>query len=77
MKVRATDEFKKMGLHPEELKDIPEIGFEFEVSAERFKVLSGANQYGINFVEKVEEIETAKKENKAEKAIKRTTKKSK
>ena len=83
MKVRATGEFKRLGVNPKELNDIPEEGTEFEVSGERYEVLKGNNSYKAKFVEATEkvrepiEVETAKKEIKTEKAVKRTTKKSK
>lgn len=74
MKVKATEEYKKRKVIDNELKRIPEPGEIFEVSEERFKVLNGKNNYKAVFVE---EIETAKKELKVEKAVKKTTKKSK
>lgn len=77
MLVRATDKYEKLNLKDNELGRIPKKGEEFEVSEERFKVLTKTNKYKTVFVEKVEEIETATKEVKAEKAIKRTTKKAK
>lgn len=77
MKVKATGEFKRIGVTPKELDFIPEEGKEFEVSKERFNVLRGNNSYKAVFVEEVKEIEVAKKEPKTEKAVKKTTKKSK
>lgn len=83
MKVKATGEFKRLGVNPKELNYIPEEGTEFEVSGERYEVLKGNNSYKAKFVEAVEKVrepikvETAKKEVKTEKAVKRTTKKSK
>lgn len=77
MLVRATDKYEKLNLKDNELGRIPKKSEEFEVSEERFKVLTKTNKYKTVFVEKVEEIETATKEVKAEKAIKRTTKKAK
>ena len=84
MKVKATGEFKRRGVYPVELGGtIPEEGTEFEVSDERFAVLSGNNSYNAKFVEAVgqpdiakpvEEVETAKKEVAAEKAVKTTKK---
>ena len=44
---------------------------------QRFKVLNGKNNYKAVFVERIEEIETAQKEVKTEKAVKKTTKKAK
>ena len=37
MKVKATGEFKRIGVTPKELDFIPEEGKEFEVSKERFR----------------------------------------
>jgi len=75
MKVKATGEFKRLGVNPEELNFIPEEGKEFEVSEARYQVLTKKNKYNVVFVEEV--IETAKKEIKSEKAVKRTSKKAK
>lgn len=75
MKVRATDKFKNKNVKPKELEYIPEQGEEFEISEERFKILNGKNDYNTIFVKKVEEIETATKKVKTEKAVKKTTKK--
>lgn len=77
MKVRATNKYEELKLQDNELKRIPKEGEEFEVSEERFEVLTKTNSFGVVFVEKVEEIETAKKEVKTEKAVKKTTKKAK
>lgn len=78
MKVKATGEFKKLGIYPVELGYIPNAGEEFEVSEERCEILKGNNAYKVKFVEVIEPvIETAKKEVKTEKAVKKTTKKSK
>ena len=77
MKVKATNEFKKQNVKPKELDHIPEMGEEFEISAERFEVLNGKNNYNVTFVVKVEEIEIATKKVKTEKAVRKTTKKTK
>ena len=83
MKVKATGEFKRIGVNPKELDFIPDEGIEFEVSKERYEILKGNNSYKAKFVEAVEkvrepiEIEVAKKEPKTEKAVKKTTKKAK
>ena len=91
MKVKATNKYEEKGIRDNELGRIPKTGEVFEVSEERFKVLSGMNSYGVKFVELLEninkksdkiakavkEVETAKKEPKTEKAIKKSTKKSK
>lgn len=78
MLVKATDKYEKMNLKDNELGRIPKTGEEFEVSEERYKVLTKTNKFNVVFVKKVdktEEIETAVKEVKKEKAIKKTTKK--
>lgn len=77
MKVRATDKYEKLNIKDNELGRIPKQGEEFEVSEERFKVLTQTNKFNVVFVEKVEEVETAVKKVKTEKAVKKTTKKSK
>lgn len=77
MLVRATDKYEKLNLKDNELGRIPKKGEDFEVSEERFEVLTKTNKYKAVFVEKVEMVETATKKVKAEKAIKRTTKKAK
>lgn len=77
MKVRATDKYEKLNIKDNELDRIPKQGEEFEISEERFKVLTQTNKFNVVFVEKVEEVETAVKKVKTEKAVKKTTKKSK
>lgn len=80
MKVKATGEYQKRNLTDAVLGRTPKEGEEFEVTEERFKVLSGNNPFKAIFVKAVEEkkeIEVAKKEPKTEKAVKKTTKKAK
>ena len=77
MKVRATDKYEKLNIKDNELDRIPKQGEEFEISEERFKVLTQTNKFNVVFVEKVEEVETAVKKVKTEKAVKKTTKKNK
>ena len=80
MKVRATDKYAKLNLQDNELKRIPKAGEEFEVSKERYEVLTKTNKFNEVFVEKVEEaeeVEVAIKKDKAETAVKKTRKKSK
>lgn len=77
MKVKATDEYVKRNLKDKELDRIPKAGEMFEVSKERYEVLTNNNPYNVIFVEKVEEIETATIKPKIEKAVKKTTKKTK
>lgn len=80
-KVRALDTYKRMNVRDEQLDKVPEAGEEFIVNADRLEVLSGNNLYEVKFVEVVkkieetEQIETAVKDIKTEKAIKKTTKK--
>ena len=76
MLVRATDKYEKLNLKDNELGKIPKKGEEFEVSEERFEVLTKTNKYKEIFVEKVEEVETATKKVKAETAAKKARKKS-
>ena len=76
MLVKATDKYEKLNLKDNELGRIPKKGEEFEVSEERYKVLTQTNRFNEVFVEKVEqakEIETATKKAKTEKAVKKTT----
>lgn len=80
MKVRATEEYQKRKLQDNELGRIPKAGEEFEVSEERYEVLTKTNKFNAVFVEKVEEteeIENAIRKDKAETAVKKTKKKSK
>lgn len=80
MKVKATEMYKKLNVQDKELGRIPEVGEEFEISEERYEVLTKTNPNKVVFVEKVEEvkvIETATKKVKTEKAVKKTTKKAK
>lgn len=80
MKVRATDKYEKLNLKDNELKRILKEGEVFEVSEERYKVLTKTNKFNEIFVEKIEEteeIETATKKIKAEKATKKIIKKTK
>ena len=81
MLVKATDKYEKLNLKDIELNRIPREGEKWEVSEERYKVLTKTNKFNTVFVEKVEkvkEVETAVKEVKTEKAVKKTaTKKAK
>ena len=60
MKVKATDEYVKRNLKDKELDRIPVAGEIFEVSKERYEVLTCNNPFNTIFVEKVEEVETTK-----------------
>ena len=86
MKVKATNKYKILGVSDSQLGFIPEEGYEFEVTEERFKALSVNNSYNATFVVKVEEkkeepkeevVEVAKKKTTTRKAVKKTTKKAK
>ena len=71
MIVKALDTYKKFNIKDNELGKIPESGEKFEVTKERFEVLTTTNKYNKVFVEEIEEIiETATKKVKTEKAIK-------
>ena len=77
MLVRATDKYEKLNLKDNELGRMPKKGEEFEVSEERFEVLTKTNKYKTVFVEKVEMVETAIKEVETETSVKKTRKKTK
>lgn len=71
MRVKALDTYKRFNIKDTELGRIPEPGEEFEITKERFEVLTTTNKYNKVFVEEIEEIiETATKKVKTEKAIK-------
>lgn len=73
MKVKATDKYKKLNVQDKELKRVLEAGEIFEVSKERYIVLTQKNEFNEVFVEKIEEntpIETTNKKETCEKAIK-------
>lgn len=69
MLVKATNKYKELNITDKELNKIPEEGEEFEITEERYKVLTKTNQYKVVFVEKVEaenksnNITKGKKEN--------------
>ena len=76
MLVQATDKYEKLNLKDNELGRIPKEGEKFEVSEERYEVLTKTNKFNTVFVKKIEEaeeVETATKKVKAEKAVKKTT----
>lgn len=78
MKVKATDKYQKLNLQDNELGRIPKEGEQWEISKERYEVLTKTNKFNAVFVEKVEEakeVETATKKVNTEKAVKKTTKK--
>lgn len=78
MKVKATENYKKLGVTDNQLGRVPEVGEEFEISEERYKLLTH-NSFGVAFVEPILEkvVETAKAEPKVEKAVKKVVKKKK
>lgn len=53
MLVKATDKYEKLNLKDNELNRIPKEGEEFEVSKERYEVLTKTNRFHEVFVEKV------------------------
>ena len=69
-KVKALATCKEYGLAPTECmvdgktaeECIPEVGFEFEVERDRLDILLGNNNYGVAFVEKVEEVKPVKEQ---------------
>lgn len=71
MLVKATDKYEKLNLKDNELGRIPKEGEEFEVSEERYEVLTKTNKFNEVFVEKVET------ETKTTKTTKKTTRKKK
>lgn len=80
MLVKATNKYKELNLKDNELGRMPKEGEQFEVTEERYKVLTQTNKFNAVFVEKVEEakeVETATKKIKAETAVKKTRKKTK
>lgn len=54
MLVKATNKYKELNIADKELNKIPEEGEEFEVTEERYKVLTKTNHYKVVFVEKIE-----------------------
>lgn len=77
MLVKATDKYEKLNLIDNVLKRIPKEGEIFEVTEERFKVLTENNRYSEIFVKKLEEtkdVETATKKIKSETAVKKIRK---
>lgn len=62
MKVKATNKYKELNVQDNELGRIPEEGEEWEVTEERYKVLTETNKFNTVFVEKVKDKkETVKK----------------
>lgn len=75
MLVKATNKYEQLNLQDKELKRIPKLGEEFEVTEERYNLLNKNNEFNVAFVEKVKEIETATVKPKAETATIKTRKK--
>lgn len=71
MLVKATNQYEKLNVKDKELNRILKEGERFEVTKERYEVLTKNNKYNVVFVEKVEEV----KKIETEKAVKKTTKK--
>ena len=55
MKVKATNKYKELNIQDNELGKIPEAGEEWEVTEERYKVLTETNKFNTVFVEKVKD----------------------
>ena len=73
MKVKALNTYEKYRIEDKELKRIVKAGEVFNVDEDRYTVLTGKNEYGLVFVEKIEDkpkVERARKNPKVEKAIK-------
>ena len=58
IKVKATDAYEKNGIMDDVLQIIPKKGYEFEVSEERYNLLTGNNKRKLVFVEKVKKEKT-------------------
>lgn len=63
IKVRALDTYQKNNVIDNELKIIPKENYEFEVSEERYRVLTKDNPYNLKFVEKVKKEKSEDKSN--------------
>lgn len=63
MLVKATDKYEKLNIQDNELGRIPKPGEEWEITEERYRVLTKTNKYNTVFVEKVRR---KKKEEKTE-----------
>lgn len=75
MKVKATNKYEELNIKDKELGKVPKEGEEFEVSEERYKVLTKANKFNVAFVEKIEEAETKENRTTIQKTSKTTSKK--
>lgn len=61
MYVKATEQFEKEKIYPVELDFIPPLGYVFEVSEERYRILAGDNKFKKRFVEEVKAPKTKRK----------------
>lgn len=80
MLVKATNKYKELNLKDNELGRMPNEREQWEVSEERYKVLTQTNKFSAVFVEKVEEdkeVETATKKNKSRNSSKENKKENK
>ena len=62
MLVKATDKYEKLNIQDNELGRIPKEGEQWEVSEERYEVLTKTNKYNTVFVEKVRAKKPKKEE---------------
>ncbi len=53
MLVKATDKYEKLNIQDNELGRVPKEGEQWEVTEERYEVLTKTNKYNTVFVEKV------------------------
>ena len=58
MLVRATDKYEELNIEDIEVKKKPKKGEEWEITEERFEVLTKNNPYNAVFVEKVRKKKT-------------------
>lgn len=70
MLVKATDKYEKLNLQDNELKRIPKAGEEWEISEERYEVLTKTNKYNEIFVERAKKPATKKKTTRKKKGEK-------
>ena len=63
MLVKATDKYEKYNLKDKEWNRVPKEGEIFEVSEERYEVLTKTNKFNVKFVEKVKNKEAGKNKN--------------
>lgn len=77
MLVKATNKYEKLNIKDKELNRVPKEGEEFEISEERYKVLTETNKYKEIFVKKVLPKEVEKLNTVTKTATKKTTRKKK